>query len=384
MDPISIVTAIAMIFGLLTADAVVNAETVAVQIDVPASVARTGYTEDVVERIFVHEIEMITQTRSLLQSPSMRSSRKPTIVGVIANSLRIDNFTAALQDLLGLDRTRIAGAIVTSAPGDRERLLINSSSAYSGAFSLDLSEKGDTEQLLRHAAHDTMQRVHPYRSALFHFEQISASGGKDYSIVVQIAEREFSRPLRAEMLEERSFLQNLLGIVALLNNDLDEAERRFRLSFDRSPGFNVGRMNLAFVHVERDKYQEAINLLTPLIAGGLGQRLSIPSKRFALLQEAILNTLGTALWAQGDLDGAEAAYKRATREHPSSAGAYSYWARLLRERGDEQAAVEKEKIARVNALTFENYPEIANLYFWMSPRDNQPLVRRTDVPALTR
>ena len=384
MDPISIVSAIAMIFGLLTADAVVNAETVAVQIDVPAAVARTGYTEDVVERIFVHEIETITQTRSLLQSPSMRSSRKPTIVGVIANSLRIDNFTAALQDLLGLDRTRIAGAIVTSAPGDRERLLINSSSAYSGAFSLDISEKGDTEQLLRHAAHDTMQRVHPYRSALFHFEQISASGGKDYTIVVQIAERELSRPLRAEMLEERAFLQNLLGIVALLNNDLDEAERRFRLSFDRSPGFNVGRINLAFVHVERDSYQEAIDLLTPLIAGGLGQRLSIPSKRSALLQEAILNTLGTALWAQGDLDGAEAAYKRATREHPSSAGAYSYWARLLRERGDEQAAAEKEKIARVNALTFENYPEIANLYFWMSPRDNQPLVRRTDVPALTR
>jgi tetratricopeptide (TPR) repeat protein len=373
-----------MIFGLLTADAVVNAETVAVQIDVPAAVARTGYTENVVERIFVHEIETITQTRSLLQSPSMRSSRKPTIVGVIANSLRIDNFTAALQDLLGLDRTRIAGAIVTSAAGDRERLLINSSSAYSGAFSLEISEKGDTEQLLRHAAHDTMQRVHPYRSALFHFEQISASGGKDYSIVVQIAERELSRPLRAEMLEERSFLQNLLGIVALLNNDLNEAERRFRLSFDRSPGFNVGRINLAFVHVQRDSYQEAIDLLTPLIAGGLGQRLSIPSKRSALLQEAILNTLGTALWAQGDLDGAEAAYKRATREHPSSAGAYSYWARLLRERGDEQAAAEKEKIARVNALTFENYPEIANLYFWMSPRDNQPLVRRTDVPALTR
>lgn len=363
MDPISIVTAIAMIFGLLTADAVVNAETVAVQIDVPAAVARTGYTEDVAERIFVHELETINQTRSLLQSQSMRSARQPTIVGVIASSLRLDNFTVALQDLLGLDRTRITGAIVTSAPGERERLLINSSSAYSGAFSLDLSEKGDTERLLRQAAHDTMERVHPYRSALFHFNQISASGGKDYSTVVQLAERELSRPLRAEVLEERSFLQNLLGIVALLNNDLAEAERRFRLSFDWNPDFTVGRINLAFIHVERDRYQEAIDLLTPLIAGGLRQRLSINSRRSAPLQEAILNTLGTALWALGDLDGAEAAYKRATREHPSSAGAYSYWARLLRERGDEQAAVEKEKIARVNALTFENYPEIASLYF---------------------
>jgi len=219
---------------------------------------------------------------------------------------------------------------------------------------------------------------------LFQFNQISASGGKDYSAVVQLAERELSRPLRAEVLEERSFLQNLLGIVALLNNDLDEAERRFRLSFYWNPGFIVGRINLAFIHVERDRYQEAIDLLTPLITGGLRQRLFNHSRRSAPLQEAMLNTLGTALWALGDLDGAEAAYKRATREHASSAGAYSYWARLLRERGDEQAAAEKEDIARVNALTFENYPEIANLYFWMSPRDNQPLVRRIDVPALTR
>lgn len=387
MDPISIVTAIAMIFGLLTADAVVNADTVAVQINVPASVARTGYTEDVAERIFTHEFETMNQTRSLLQPPLMRSARQPTIIGVISSSLRLDNFTAALQDLLGLERTRITGAIVTSEPGDQERLLINSSSAYSGAFSLDLTGKGDTERLLRRAALDTMERMQPYRAALFQFNQISASGGKDYSAVVQLAKRELSRPMRAEVLEERSFLQNLLGIVALLNNDLDEAERRFRLSFYWNPSFIVGRINLAFVHVQRDRYQEAIELLTPLIPpGDLRQHLYLSnnSLRSSLLQEAMLNTLATALWAQGDLDGAEAAYKRATHVYGSSAGAYAYWARLLRERGDEQTAAEKEEIARVNALTFENYPEIATLYFWMSPRDNQPLVRRIDVPAFTR
>jgi len=61
VDPISIITAIAMIFGLLTADAVVNADTVAVQINVPASVARTGYTEDVAERIFTHEFETMNR-----------------------------------------------------------------------------------------------------------------------------------------------------------------------------------------------------------------------------------------------------------------------------------------------------------------------------------
>lgn len=381
MDLISIATGAAMIFGLLTADAVVSAETVTVQITVPASVAQTGFSEDVAERIFTHEFETMNQTRSLLRPPVMRPARQPTIVGVISSSLRLDNFTAALQDLLGLERMRIVGAVIAGAPGEGQRLLINSSSAYSGPFSLDLSERGGTDQLLRRAALETMERVQPYRAALFHFYQIARTGGNDYGAVVQLAERELSRPRRPGVMEERSFLENLLGIVALLNYDLDEAERRFRLSFSWNPSFAIGRLNLAFVHVERDRYQEAIDILTPLIASSPERRFPLLGTRAGPLQEAMHSTLGVALWAQGDLDGAEAAFGRATREFPSSAGAYSYWARLLQERGDTVRAAEKAETARVNALTFENYPEVANLYFWMSPQDNRPLVRRTDVPV---
>lgn len=382
MDFISIATGVAMIFSLLTADAVVSAETVAVQITVPASVAQTGYSEDVAERIFTHEFETMNQTRSLLRPPVLRPARQPTIVGVIAGSLKLDSFTAALQDLLGLERMRIAGAVVVGAPGEGQRLLINSSSAYSGAFSLDLSERGETDRLLRRAALETMERVQPYRAALFHFNQINRTGGNDYSAVMELAERELSRPKRPEVLEERSFLKNLLGILALLNNDIDEAERLFRLSFRWNPSFAVGRLNLAFVHIQRDRYQDAIDILRPIIASSAGRRIPLLGTRVGgPLQEAVHSTLGVALWAQGDLDGAEAAFDRATREYPSSAGAYSYWARLLRERGHMLRAAEKAEIARANSLTFENFPEVASLYFWMSPRDNQPLVRRTDVPA---
>ena len=384
MDFVSITAAIAMVFGLLTADAVVSAETVAVQINVPTSVAMTGYTEDVAELIFTQEFEAMNQTRSLLRPPVMRSARQPTIVGVIASSLRLDNFTAALQEFLGLQRTRINGAIVDSALGDGRRLLVNSSSAYSGTFSIDLNETGEVDRLLRRAAIDTMERVQPYRAALFHFDQILRSGGTDFSAVVQLAERELSRQPRKETLEERSFLQNLLGIVALLKNDLDDAERRFRLSFDLNPPFAIGRINLAFVHVQRDKYQAAIDLLKPMISNARWLPASLIREGSEPVREAIHSTFGVALWAQGDLDGADAAFRRATHEFPSSAGAYSYWARLLHERGDAAEAGKKAEIARINALTFENFPEVATLYFWMSPRNNEPLLRRSDVPILGR
>ncbi len=49
---------------------------------------------------------------------------------------------------------------------------------------------------------------------------------------------------------------------------------------------------------------------------------------------------------------------------------------MLRERGRIADALALEDIARVNALTFDNYPEVANLFFWMNPKDNQPLQRR--------
>ena len=86
MELISIAMGAAMIFGLLTADVVVSAETVIVQISVPASVAQTGYSEDVAEQIFTHEFVTINQTRSLLRPPVIRPARQPTIVGVIAGS----------------------------------------------------------------------------------------------------------------------------------------------------------------------------------------------------------------------------------------------------------------------------------------------------------
>ncbi len=363
-----------MVFGLLTADAVVSADTVSVNMSVPASVASTGFTQDVAERIFTHEFERMNQTRSLLKPPVMRSAREPTIIGVIANSLRLNDFTSALQDLLGLERMRVTGAIVAGGP-DGNRLLINSASASSGAFSVELTDNGGTERLLRRGALATMEQVQPYRAALFHFDQVMRAGGRDFSTVQAMAERELARPRRAEVLTERSYMENLLGITALLRNDLDEAERRFRRSFNWNTTFAIGKLNLAFVLIQRDRYQEALDVLNPLVALSLEPRFA-PVQRFGPLRESLHSSIGVARWGLGNLDGAEEAFRTATSEYPDSEAAYTYLSRLLLERGRTAEAAEKAAIARANALTFENYPEVATLYFWMTPRDNQPLVRR--------
>ena len=374
MDPASLALAAAMVFGLLTADAAVSANSVAVSVSVPPAIVQTGFTAEVAERVFTSEFERMSRARSLLRAPSVRSAREPTIVGVIANALKLDNFTGALQDLLGLDHPRVNVAIVVPAP-NRTRLLVNSVSARSGAFTVQVESDAGPEALLRVGAMQTMDQFEPYRSALFHFEQALLSSAHDFTRVKAVAQRELARPVNAGTLQENSYLQNLLGIVALMEDDRATAERFFRETFRLNTGFNVGRLNLGFALIELDRYREALDLLTPLVSVSLIPEIALPG-RTAPLQEALHSTIGVARWGLGDLDGAEASFRTAVRAFPESEAAHVYWARLMRERGRVAEAVALEEIARTNALTFDNYPEVANLFFWMNPKDRQPMQRR--------
>jgi hypothetical protein len=366
--------AAAMVFGLLSADAVVSANTVTVSVTVPPAVSQTGLNQEVAERVFTSEFARMGQARSLLQAPSMRSSRDPTIVGVVANALRLDNFTGAIQDFLGLDRPRVTASIVNPAP-NRSRLLISSVSARAGIFSIEVESDGSPEALLRRGAIETMEQFEPYRSALFHFEQTLSAGNRDFSRTKAVAERELARPPRANTLLENSYLQNLLGIVALMENDRVAAERYFRESFRMNTDFNIGRINLGFALIELDRYQDALDLLVPLTGVDLMPGVAL-SGRWAPIAEALHSTIGVARWGKGDLDGAEEAFRTAVRIFPESEAAHTYWSRLLAERGRPVEAAAKAAIAQTNALTFDNYPEVANLFFWMNPKDRQPLVRR--------
>ena len=374
MDPASLALAAAMVFGLLSADAAVSSNSVAVSVSVPPPVATTGFSAEVAERVFTSELERMSRARSLLRAATVRSAREPTIVGVIAGALKLDNFTGALQDLLGLDHPRVNASVVIPA-ANRTRVLINSVSARAGSFSVQVDSDAGVEAALRNGAVLTMEQFEPYRSALFYFEQALLSSTPDFTRLKAVAQRELARPPRSETLAENSYLQNLLGIVALFENDRVAAEGYFRETFRLNTSFNVGRLNLAFALIELDRYREALDLLTPLTSVAMIPEIALPGRE-APLQEALHSTIGVARWGLGDLDGAEASFRTAVRYFPESEAAHVYWARLARERGRVTDALALEATARMNALTFDNYPEVANLFFWMNPKDNQPMQRR--------
>ncbi len=54
MDPTSLIVATGMIFGLLTADAAVSSNSLAVSVSVPPAIAQTGFTGEVAERVLIN------------------------------------------------------------------------------------------------------------------------------------------------------------------------------------------------------------------------------------------------------------------------------------------------------------------------------------------
>ena len=66
---------------------------------------------------------------------------------------------------------------------------------------------------------------------------------------------------------------------------------------------------------------------------------------------------------------------KATRPDPQSATAFSLWAEEKRLAGDDAAALRLDKRAGMASATFENYAEVAALWFRLPWQQNQPVIR---------
>ena len=89
--------------------------------------------------------------------------------------------------------------------------------------------------------------------------------------------------------------------------------------------------------------------------------------------------IGAARSRLDDDAGAVAAYREALRLNPRSAEAYAYWGRLLIDQGDKDEAERKFNRSEQNAAYFNNYPEVAMLYFWVPEQAGERLIPRPNL-----
>ena len=99
-----------------------------------------------------------------------------------------------------------------------------------------------------------------------------------------------------------------------------------------------------------------------------------PPENKVLLGTAYM-TWGAARLGLRDLPGADRMLAKAVEVNPDSGTAFNLWAEAKRLEGDQPAADRLERKAREASATFENYAEIAALYFHLSWRDGEAVTR---------
>ena len=86
-------------------------------------------------------------------------------------------------------------------------------------------------------------------------------------------------------------------------------------------------------------------------------------------------TWGAALMGLRDLPGADRVLAKAVAVNPHSATALNLWAEEKQLEGDHTAQQRLEHEAAVESATFENYGEVAALYFRLAWQDDAPVSR---------
>jgi tetratricopeptide (TPR) repeat protein len=162
---------------------------------------------------------------------------------------------------------------------------------------------------------------------------------------------------------DRSVMDNLWGIALLFQNKQAEAQAAFDLAIEEDPSNPVAEINAAFADLELDKNQQGADRMRNFIRDK-------PPTNKVLLMTAYM-TWAAAEMGLHNLPEADRLLAKATTIDPDSATAFGLWAELKDLEGDKEAAAKYEHQALLNTATFENYAEVAALYFHLSWRDNE-------------
>jgi tetratricopeptide (TPR) repeat protein len=209
----------------------------------------------------------------------------------------------------------------------------------------------------------TASELAPYSTALYLLQKHSSD--RDLTDAVALIDRAKSMLPPTPTNFDRALFDNLMGIIALFKNDPQSARKAFDAAMFDDGTNPVPFLNAAFADIQLDDYQKAAERMEELV------RLAPPTNK-VLLGTAYM-TWGAALLGLHDPAGADRMLAKSTEINPDSSSAFGLWSEAKRLAGDQAAANKLDHKAREATEKFENYGEVAALYFELAWRDNQPV-----------
>ena len=373
--------------GVFSFDAWHHGGEINLEINVPKGygASETSMSDTVAENIFLSEIADIDTVPTFVEKPRVRSTNDPTVVSMVGDMLGLKKLTLLVQRATGIEPLVINGSITKSKDRYQLVLVSNVEAAVSQRLNLTVeTAPGESvAQMIQRAAQVAMLRYEDHLVCLHLLNQgdrgrlklyepsLERPGWEGLDLLIQSRIKPQGGSLitseSADVLARRqAMFTNLRGMIALEQGDDKKAAQFFADAIKARDDFAIARLNLAFVQVHQDHYQEATETIGRLIDSG--QLSNDP----ALLGPAY-TTLGVAAWGLKRYDEATAHFQSANLANPRATMANFYWGNMLIERGDKAGGAVKHAIAKENAKFFSPYAETAIFYFQLVPHDQSPL-----------
>lgn len=322
--------------------------------------------ENMVNTVLKDEVERISATPSVMAKPEVQTGNQGGIGMAIATAANMQAVARALQARVGHQPDQIK--IVLFNEGDTAKVLVTGSGRHwVGAFEQEVDQqKGETViALLHRAALVGMARIDPYLTAL-NLMQRHASD-KDFADLQSLIVFAKSQLPPTPRSVERSQFENLQGILALFLGNQNDAHSWFQLATKSNPDSTVAVLNLAFADLQQGHFRETADCMEKLL------------RETPTSDERLIST-GYMTWAAAqlglhDVAGADRLIAKATEINPNSATAWDLWSDVKQAKGEPEAAARLHRKALEASASFENYGEVATLYFQLAWRNNQPVTR---------
>jgi hypothetical protein len=291
VDPVTIGFALLFALGLVGADAVLNAGSVMVDLEIGKEGSLQGVGEGLAEAVMCAEIQRVIDTKSIYRVPQLRGAREPSITSALTDLLKLGEVTQALQSSFGGETALVRASV--SGDGRHKKLVVLGRSTYARGFSVEIVSTPDepTIDLLRRAGFEIALRLEPYFAALHRVEAATDAATIEAarSLVKQLIDA------GAELAHDprRARYQNLLDILDLMDRQTEAAAAHFAAAHLADPDSAAPALNLAFLDVREGRSDRAIVRLNRLLGD--------PAIRHrSLLAAAASVTLAAAHAARGD------------------------------------------------------------------------------------
>ena len=365
MELTTLAAALLLALGLLGANAVIHANSVIVEVTAPPKTDKLIIDQDTLEHEFTDQLFAIANTASVVEPPEIHASRDQGIGMALAREVKLQEVAYALQNELGYNPDKLRLALFLE-DGSLRGLVSGTSSRVGSFRQVMLPQKDETVlAFVNRCALWGASQLAPYITALYLLQRHAADG--DFADVVALIEQAKGKLPPAPISFDRSALDNLLGIVALFRNDPKAAQAAFDRAIEEYPNSVVAALNAAFADLELDENQKAVDRMQRLVN-------EAPPANKTLLATAYV-TWAAAELGLHDVARADQLLATAITFDPDSSTLFDLWAEVKEKIGDKAAAAELRRKALQSSETFENYGEVATLYFHLSWQDNQPVTR---------